>query len=164
MESNFEISKFNLVPRSEVPKMADGQSASDGMIATVASTKRYNSPVAKLIAWILAPGIGPGLMLSLNASILAMMGAFYWMYSVGVGAEHAIVLGILTVGLFFSVNWYFIVMLQLKKASRKAARNGVGGHAIANQSGKDDGNAAAAAEEKKPTGGPVKMKRRRKRD
>jgi hypothetical protein len=130
-------------------------------IEHVVATKRYNSPIAQLLVWILAPGVGPGLMIAINLACAAMMATFLWMYTVGVGGDHAVILGFLSIGLFVSINWYFIVMLQEEKKERKnARRNEKRGKAVEDSaSGEAELTASQIANK---VGGPVRPRRRRK--
>lgn len=61
--------------------------------------------LADWLRYILQPGVGPGLWVAVNATLLLVVASLVFTMAVGHADIHTVVLGTLTVGLVGSVNW-----------------------------------------------------------
>ena len=70
------------------------------------------SSIGSFIAYVLSPGIGPGLMITFNLTTAILLLCLASMGSVGIAAFHIPFLLFLTFGLLVSVNWFYIAKMN----------------------------------------------------
>ena len=75
--------------------------------------------IASFIAYVLAPGIGPGLMIAFNVTTAFLLFCLASMGSVGIAAFHIPFLLFLAIGLLVSVNWFYIAQMNSDKNDLK---------------------------------------------
>jgi len=77
------------------------------------------STIGSFIAYVLSPGIGPGLMITFNVTTAILLLCLASMGSVGVAAFHIPFLLFLTFGLLISVNWFYIAKMNSDNGKQK---------------------------------------------
>jgi len=80
---------------------------------------RPKSALEELILAILAPGVGPGLIIAFNVTVVALLLFLVWMAVVGVGASHVPIFLFLATGLLLSVNWFYAILTATENAEEE---------------------------------------------